>query len=123
MYYHYLFSLAGWPYTWIVIDDRPKKEDPNHVRITVGGNLIGYLFKLAARTCDMVSSKFLWNSVISTKNVCFAGANIINMYLKTPLDWFEYMKMPNAHITEHNNLWEKAIDGYVYMEIKKGMYC
>ncbi len=42
----------------------------------------------------MVSSKLPWNSTISTKGAHFAGANIKNMYLDTPLDWYEYMKMP-----------------------------
>ncbi len=74
----------------------------------------------------MVSSKILWNSVISTPDACFAGADIKNMYLKTPLDRFEYMKMPIAllpmDLIEHYNLLEKAINGYVYMEICKGMY-
>jgi hypothetical protein len=69
-----------------VINHHPQKEDPNHVRITVGGNLIDYPFELTTRTAAMVSSKILWNSVISTKDACYAGANIKNMYLKTPLD-------------------------------------
>jgi hypothetical protein len=55
-------------YARIVIDHRPQKEDPNPVRITVGGNLIDYPFELTTRTADMVSSKILWNSVISTKD-------------------------------------------------------
>jgi hypothetical protein len=74
-------------YTRTVIDHCPQKEDPNRVCITVGGNLIDYLFELTTRTADMVSSKILWNSVISTKDARFAGANIKNMYLETPLDW------------------------------------
>jgi hypothetical protein len=74
----------------------------------------------------MVSSKILWNSVISTKDACFAGADIKNMYLETPLDQFEYMKislalLPN-NIIEHYQLQEKVLDGYVYTEICKGMY-
>jgi hypothetical protein len=73
-------------YARIVIDHRPQKEDPNHVRITVGGNLIDYPFELTTCTANMVSSKILWNRVISTKDACFAGADIKNMYLKTPLD-------------------------------------
>jgi hypothetical protein len=54
-------------YTRIVINHHPQKEDPNHVRITVGGNLIDYLFELTTCTANMVSSKILWNSVIRTK--------------------------------------------------------
>jgi hypothetical protein len=74
----------------------------------------------------MVSSKILWNSVISTKDACFASANIKNMYLKTPLDPFEYTKIPIAllpyGIIEYYQLQEKVLKGYVYMEICKGMY-
>ncbi len=73
-------------YTRIVIDHRPQKEDPNRVRITVVGNLIDHPFELTMRTADMVSSKILWNSVISTKDTHFAGTDIKNMYLETPLD-------------------------------------
>ena len=113
-------------YARIVIDHRPLKEDPNRVRITVGGNLIDYPFELTTRTADMVSSKILRNSVISTKDARFAGADIKNMYLETPLDRYEYMKMPIAlfpdDIIDHYRLKEKALEGYVYMEIRKGMY-
>jgi hypothetical protein len=110
----------------IVIDHPPQKEDPNRVRITVGGNLIDYLFELTTCTANMVSSRILWNSVISTKVACFAGANIKNMYLETCLDQFEYMKIRIAllldNIIEHYQLQEKVLEGYVYMEICKGMY-
>ena len=45
------------------------------------------------------------------------------MYLKTSLDWYEYMKMPIplflADIIDHYKLMEKAINGYVYMETKR----
>jgi hypothetical protein len=74
----------------------------------------------------MVSSKILWNSVISTKDARFAGADIINMYLETPLDQYEYMKMPivllPASIIDYHTPCEKAINEYVYTEIQKGMY-
>jgi hypothetical protein len=73
-------------YARIVINHHPQKKDPSHVHITVRGNLIDYPFELTTHTADMVSSKILWNSVISTKDTCFAGANIKNMYLETPLD-------------------------------------
>jgi hypothetical protein len=81
-------------YGQIVIDHCPQKEDPNRVCITVGVNLINYPFELTTCTTDMVSSKLLWNSTISSKGACFASANIKNKYLYMPLDWYEYMKMP-----------------------------
>ncbi len=46
-------------YGRIVIDHCPQKEDPNCVRITVGGNLIKYPFELTTHTADMLSSKIM----------------------------------------------------------------
>jgi hypothetical protein len=66
-------------YARIVINHCPQNEDPNCVRITIGGNLIDYPFELTTRTADMVSSIILWNSVISTKDAHFAGADIKSM--------------------------------------------
>jgi len=110
-------------YARIVIDHRPQKEDPNRVRITVGGNLIDYPFELTTRTADMGSSKILWNSVISTKDARFAGTDIKNMYLETPLDRYEYMEMPltlfPADIIEYYKLMDKALNGYVYMDSER----
>ena len=75
---------------------------------------------------DIVSSKIMWNSVISMPNAKFGSADIKNMYLKTPLDQYEYMKMPlrliPEDIIEHYGLHKKAVDGYVYTEFMKGMY-
>jgi hypothetical protein len=99
-------------YDRIVIDHCPQKEDPNCVCITVGGNLINYPFKLTTRTTDMVSPKLLWNSTISTKGARFAGADIKNMYLETPLDRYEYMKMALSlfpqDIIDHYGLLDKV---------------
>jgi hypothetical protein len=44
-------------YTRIIINHRPQKDDPNQVRITIGGNLIDYPYKLTTRTANMVSVK------------------------------------------------------------------
>ena len=101
----------------IVVNHRPQKEDPNRVGITVGGNLIDYPFELTTRTADMLSAKILWNSVISTVGARFACCDIKNMYLNTPLDRFEYMKMQLSilpdNIITHYNLRDKAQNGFV----------
>jgi hypothetical protein len=113
-------------YACIVIDHWPQKEDPSHICITIGGNLINYPFKLTTCTTDMVSSKLLWNSTISMPTACFARADIKNMYLETPLDCFEYMRMPISlfptNIIDHYQLNNKVLKDYIYMEIRKGMY-
>jgi hypothetical protein len=63
-------------YAQIVINHHPQKDDPNRVRITVGGNLINYPYTLTTRTANMVSAKIMWNSVISMPGAKFGGANI-----------------------------------------------
>ena len=113
-------------YARIVVDYRPQKEDKNRVRITAGGNLISYPFELTTRTADLTTSKLLWNSTISTKGAKYMCADAKNFYLATPLDRYEYMKMPVELIPpefiELNNLSSKIKNGYLYMEIQKGMY-
>ncbi len=113
-------------YAHIVIDHCPPKEDSNCVRITVSGNLITYPFELTTCTTDTVSSKLLWNSTISTRGAWFARADIKNMYLETPLDRYKYMKMPLSlfpqDIIDHYGLLDKALNGYIYIEICKGIY-
>ncbi len=101
-------------------------EDPHCVCITVGGNLINYPLELTTRTTELVSLKLLWNSTISTKGARFAGADIKSMYLKTPLDRFENMKMPLSlfpqDIINNYGLNDKVLNGYVHMKTCKGMY-
>jgi len=113
-------------YARIVVDYRPQKEDPNRVRITVGGNLIDYPGELTTRTADLTTTKVMWNSVISTEGARYMCADIKGFYLETPLDRPEYMRMPLDLIPEDfqnaYQLQEKAKNGYVYMEIQKGMY-
>eukprot|EP00804_Cyclotella_cryptica_P024678 CCRYP_001679-RA/>CCRYP_001679-RA protein AED:0.42 eAED:0.42 QI:0/-1/0/1/-1/1/1/0/148 len=69
-------------YGQVVVDYQPQKEDPNHVRITAGGNLIkDYPGELTTRTADLTTSKILWNSVLSTKNAKFMGLDLKSFYL------------------------------------------
>jgi hypothetical protein len=74
----------------------------------------------------MVTSKILWNSVLSTANAKYCCADVKKFYLETPMARYEYMRMPvrllpDAFI-EAYNLGPKIYKGHVYMEIRKGMY-
>ena len=113
-------------YTRIVVDYRPQKADPNRVRLTAGGNLIDYPGELTTRTADLTTTKILWNSVISTKDARYLCLDIKNFYLGTPMDRFEYMKMPinifPAETIEQYNLHKHAKNGFVYLEIRKAIY-
>ena len=92
----------------------------------VGGNLVEYPYELTTRTADLITSKILWNNVISTPGGKIAAADIKHFCLNTPLDRYEYMYMllkltPQAFIEQYN-LQGKAKNGYVYIKIQKGMY-
>ena len=113
-------------YARIVVDYRCQKDDPNRVRITVGGNLIDYPGELTTRTADLTTTKLMWNSVISTPDAKYMCADIKSFYLETPLDRYEYMKMSIDLIPQEfrdaYDLDAKQKGGFVYMEIQKGMY-
>jgi hypothetical protein len=46
---------------------RPEKKEKNRTRFTVGGDRINYPGTVATPTADMLVTKLLFNSVISTK--------------------------------------------------------
>ena len=52
--------------------------------------------------------------------------DIKNMYLQTDLDKYEYLRLPQALLTpeiiEIYNLQDKIHNGWIYCEIRKGMY-
>ena len=113
-------------YAKIVLDYRSHKKDPNRVKITVGSNLIKYPYELTTRTADLTTSKIMWNSVISTPGARFACSDAKNFYLCTPLDRNEYMRIPIKLIPQEfidlYDLTPKVKNGYIYMEISRGMY-
>ena len=113
-------------YARFVCDVRPQKSEPNRTRITVGGNLIDYPHDVSTKTAELTTSKILWNSTLSTRDARYMTGDVKNFYLNTPLDRPEYMRIALAlipdEIIEEYNLRAIAHNGYVYMEINKGMY-
>jgi hypothetical protein len=113
-------------YGRIVVSIRPQKAEGKRTRLTVGGNLIDYPGDVSTKTAGLTTAKVLFNSVISTPNAKFMGIDLKNFYLNTPLDRYEYMKMPIAlipqEIIEEYNLQPLVHQGFVYIEIQKGMY-
>jgi hypothetical protein len=65
-----------WTYARIVVDHRPQKDNPNRIRIPVGGNLITYKGSTSTRTADLTTSKLLWNSVLSTNDAKYMCIDI-----------------------------------------------
>ena len=113
-------------YVRIVVGYQPQKEDPNCVRITVGDNLIDYPYELSTRIADLMTTKIMWNSVISTPGSQYITSDVKNFYLETPMYRYEYMRIPLKLIPDKiidlHQLRDKSKGEYVYMEIQKGMY-
>ncbi len=72
-------------YAQIVCNERPEKENPNRARLVVGGDRINYPRDVGTPTCDLLTVKFLLNSVISTPGVFFFTMDIKSFYLMIPL--------------------------------------
>jgi hypothetical protein len=113
-------------YMRLVVTDQPQKANPRRVRITVGGDKLDYPFDISTRTAGLTTAKILFNSVVSTKNAKFCTMDIKDFYLNTPMDRYEYMRIPidiiPEDIFEYYNLKDLVHNGSVTVEICKGMY-
>ena len=114
-------------YGRIVVNYRPEKSDTNRVRLTVGGDCINYPGDCGTPTADMLTVKLLLNSVIYTKGVMFMLIDIKNFYLNTPMARYEYMclkiaELPQDFINEYKLHDKTTKYGYLYLEIRKGVY-
>jgi hypothetical protein len=109
-----------------VVDIRPKKPETHRVRLTVSGNLIQYPGDVYTRSADLTTSKCLWNITISTEGARYMCLDVKNFYLGTPMESFEYMRIPikliHQEIIAEYSLLSLVPDGHVYIEVQKGMY-
>jgi hypothetical protein len=115
-----------WTYAQVVVDYRPQKEDPNQIRIAIGGNLITYKGNTSMQTANLTTSKLLWNSVLSTDGARYMCIDIKKIYLAAALDYYEYMKMPLAlfpvWIKKQYNHDTHTRDGFVFLEIRRAVW-
>jgi hypothetical protein len=113
-------------YGRFVVDIRPNKPEIHRVRLAVGGNLIQYQGDVPTRSADLTTSKCLWNSTISTDGAKYMCLDVKNFYLGTPMDTFEYMRIPIKliphEIIDQYNLLPLVSDGHIYIEVQKGVY-
>jgi hypothetical protein len=113
-------------YGWFVVDIRPNNSEFHRVRLTVGGNLIQYPGDVSTHSADLTTSKCLWNSTISTDRAKYMCLDVKNFYLGTPIDTFEYMRIPTKliphEIIDQYNLLPLLSDGHIYIEVQKVMY-
>jgi hypothetical protein len=113
-------------YLCIVCEQRPLKAEKKHVHWTVGGNKIHYPSKVSSPTADLTTVKCLLNSTISTPGACMLVADVKHFYLNTPMERYEYMRIPvkfiPACILEQYKLTPLIHNGFVVVEIRKGIY-
>ena len=114
-------------YVKFICEEKPNKEEKYRTRLAVGGDKVNYPDDVGTPTADLLLVKTHLNSVISTPNAKYLTLDIHNFYLNTPMARYEYARVhiddiPDEVIDEYN-LREKVDDnGYVYIEIQKGMY-
>ena len=92
----------------------------------MGNFITDYKGEISTETAGLELIKMHWNSVLSTRKAKYMTMDISNMYLNTPLDRFEYMRMkltefPQEIIDEYklNDLVNSH--GWIYMEIRKAL--
>jgi hypothetical protein len=113
-------------YLRIVAAIKMHKVETHRIRFTVGGNRIDYKGKVSTPTANLETIKLLLNSTVSTPNAKMLTADIECFYLGTPMDRYEYMRIPAkdipANIMEQYNLAPLVHNGHVLTEIQKGVY-
>jgi hypothetical protein len=114
-------------YANAICDYRPLKDDPYRVRLTVGGDRLEYAGDASAPAASLLDSKLIFNSTISTPGAKFLTTDIKDYFLNNPMEEFEYMKIPlrwfpQEIIEQYDIMNIVEDDGFVYVEIRKGMY-
>ena len=122
---HQVPSTAKVTYANFVCDHRPLKPEPDRIRLVVGGDKLHYDEDSGSPTTNMLETKILINSVISDadKGARFMTMDIKDHFLATPMKKPEYMRIHWRHIPEDirkkYNLYEKVVDNYIYVKIKR----
>ena len=119
--------LGDVTYAKFVVELKPNKAEVHRTRLTVGGDKVHYPGDVGTPTADLILVKVHVNSVISTPGAQYMTLDVKNFYLNTPMLRFEYVKIkiddiPDKIIAEYNLQEKVTPDGYVYVEIQKGMY-
>jgi hypothetical protein len=79
-----------------------------------------------AQQTSIRTSKCLCNSTISTEGAKYMCLDVKNFYLGTPMNVFEYMRIPIKRIPQEiiaeYNLLSLVSDDHVYIEVQTCMY-
>ena len=72
-------------YTRLVVDLRPNKAVHEILRICMGGDKMEIVMETTTRTADLTTCKLNMNGVVSTLGARFAGGDVKDFHLNTPL--------------------------------------
>jgi hypothetical protein len=113
-------------YLRIVCEHNVAKPDPYRIRFTAGGDKVEYPGNVSTPTVDITTVKCHLNSVLSTPQAQYMTVDLKDFYLNTPLARYEYMRIPIAvippDIMKQYNLAELVEDGFIMVELRKGIY-
>jgi hypothetical protein len=97
--------------------------------MTAGGDKLDYPGDASSPTVSMLDAKLHINSTISDakEGARHLGLDIKNYFLGTPMTYYQYMRVQPSAIPQE--VWddsryqiEPAADGFIYLEIRRGMY-
>ena len=113
-------------YLKIVVDIRDHKAVKERVCIVVGGDQSDFKGETTTRTVDVTTVKMHLQSVLSTVGGKYMGLDLKDFYLATPMEEYEYTRIKGEYIPKETmdkyHLWGLVDNGYLYIEIRKGMY-
>jgi hypothetical protein len=113
-------------YLRIVAAIKQYKADKYRICFTAGGNLVEYEGSVSTPTVDLTTVKCMLNSVVSEQRAKFMTVDIADFSLNTPMENYEYMRIPTSTIpdcimTEYK-LEPLVHNGFVVVELRKGIY-
>ena len=126
--WHQVLDVAKVMYANIIFDLGPLKLEKYRIRTTVGVDKLEYEGDPSSPAILLLSTKIFLNSLISDAytDARFCTVDMENYYLQSPMKNLQYMCIPLKHFTEEirdeYNVMDIAENGYVYIEIPKGVY-
>ena len=82
----------------MVYDDHPHNVETFHLQLTIGRNKLDLHVSTFTQFANLVTTKCLLNSIISTYKVCFINLDINNFYYGTSMEYCNYMQITFASI-------------------------
>ena len=83
-----------------MVDLRPEKAVHEQLRLCMGGDQMVSVMETTTITATLTACKLHVNSVVSTPGAMFAGVDVQDLYLETPLKKKRYGKVRAKYIPQ-----------------------